>query len=133
MPEELVLNLSLIHIYTDSIRHKKAEKYIEDKVSERLVELENETLKKFEDELEASLLTEQPNDTFTSSELAEKVKQLEQRLNRFKELEDKRKNKYDSEDGIRSQLKECLLKNKGKPLNCYEEMKQFNKLVQNQS
>ncbi|KAL3232305.1 hypothetical protein RNJ44_04221 [Nakaseomyces bracarensis] len=116
-------------------RKEYAEKAIEQKISTRLAELEVETLRKFKDTLNDSLKpdSEEKSDGLSSKELSTKLQDLQSKLESFKKLEQDKKEKFelDNKDGARSKLTECLLKNKGKPLNCIEEISEFKKFMEN--
>lgn len=116
-------------------RKQLAERYVEQRVSDRLSELEEDTLKKFENKLESSLLknaaSEGDDSSLSSNALNEKIEKLNKKLQIFQERDDAQSVKF-SKDKTRSALHKCLLENKGKPLNCYQEMEQFKKLVLDQ-
>ncbi|CAI6489310.1 YFR011C-like protein [Saccharomyces cerevisiae x Saccharomyces kudriavzevii VIN7] len=129
---------------SDYVTKQNAEKFIEKKVSQRLSNLEVETLKKFESTLDSSLLSDDGNDVVngvSSSSLNNQIESLNKKLTLFDQLELRKLEKYggaksksDRTNGngdvsIKAKLTECLLANKGKPLNCYEEMEEFKKLV----
>ncbi|EJS43891.1 aim13p [Saccharomyces arboricola H-6] len=129
---------------TDYVTKENAEKFIEKKVSQRLSDLEVETLKKFESTLNNSLLSDDDNDAIdelSSSSLNRQIESLNKKLTLFDQLELQKLEKYEGAKGksdnkkddgnvsIKAKLTECLLANKGKPLNCYEEMEEFKKLV----
>lgn len=114
---------------SDYSRRQLAERYVEQRVSDRLAELEEDTLKKFENRLESSLLKGDSDEgSLSSAALNEKIEQLNQKLGLFQERDDAQRAKY-AEVDTRKALHKCLLENKGKPLNCYEEIEQFKKLV----
>lgn len=112
-------------------RKEYAEKAIEQKISTRLAELEVETLRKFKDTLNDSLKNDDKVDGLSSAELSSKLGELQSQLDQFKRLEQDKKEKFDvdNKDGARYKLTECLLKNKGKPLNCIEEISEFKKFM----
>lgn len=114
---------------TDYIRKQLADKYLEQKVSERLVELEVETLKKFEDKLNTSLLTDisESNNELSSKGLSEKIDKLNERLCRLKQAQEAKTT--DELKNLESSLVNCLLQHNDKPLNCYEEIQKFKKMV----
>ena len=130
---------------SDYVTKQNAEKFIEKKVSQRLSNLEVETLKKFEDTLNNSLLSDDDDkdavDGISSSSLNNQIESLNKKLTLFDQLELQKLEKYGGAKGksdkktdngsisIKAKLTECLLANKGKPLNCYEEMEEFKKLV----
>lgn len=113
---------------TDFSKREEAERFIESKISERLLQLENDTLKKFEDKLDKSLLlTDVDIGTLSSKSLDEKLDTLNLKIDLYKQLDsDKRKDFVEKDTNkIEQKLTECLIKNKGKPLNCFELMEQF--------
>lgn len=113
-------------------RKQLAERYVEQKVSDRLSELEEDTLKKFESKLENSLLKNEPSEgddsSLSSNALNEKIESLNKKLQVFNDNDNSKSEKY-SKDKTRTALHKCLLENKGKSLNCYQEIEQFKKLV----
>lgn len=113
---------------TDFSRNEESERLIENEVNKRLVQLEKQTLKNFEDQLETSLLlSDIGSEPLSSSNLDEKVQKIEDKLTR---LQATQQNKLDDEGKrIKNDLLKCLLDNKGKPLNCYEYMEAFNKII----
>ncbi|SMN19240.1 similar to Saccharomyces cerevisiae YFR011C AIM13 Putative protein of unknown function [Maudiozyma saulgeensis] len=117
---------------TDFAKREDAERFIESKISERLLQLERETLKKFEDKLDKSLLlTDVDVGTLSSKSLDEKMDALNLKIDLYKQLDsDKRKDFTEKDkENVEKKLTECLIKNKGKPLNCFEIMEQFKKLT----
>ncbi|QLQ78419.1 hypothetical protein HG537_0A06660 [Torulaspora globosa] len=116
---------------SDYSRRQLAERYVEQRVSDRLAELEEDTLKKFENRLESSLLKgDSADEGLSSAALNEKIEQLNQKLGLFQDRDDAQRTKY-AENDTRKALHKCLIENKGKPLNCYEEIEQFKKVVFN--
>ncbi|CAI1971826.1 hypothetical protein SEUBUCD646_0F00750 [Saccharomyces eubayanus] len=129
---------------SDYVTKQNAEKFIEKKVAQRLSDLEVETLKKFESTLNNSLLSDDDKDAtdgVSSSSLNGQIESLNKKLTLFDQLELQKLEKYggaksksdtkkDKGDiSIKAKLTECLLANRGKSLNCYEEMEEFKKLV----
>lgn len=117
---------------TDFAKREDAECFIEGKISDRLLELERDTLKKFEDRLDKSLLlTDVDVGTLSSKSLDEKIGALSLKIDLYKQLDsDIRKDFLEKDkDNTEKKLTECLLKNKGKPLNCFELMEQFRKIT----
>lgn len=116
---------------TDYTRQQLANKYLEQRVSEKLSQLEEETLKKFEHNLNTSLLSDASTtdkNGLSSKALSQKVASLNERLSKLEERQ--RSNSSDKETNeVKSALTKCLLENKGKPLNCYEEVQKFKNLV----
>lgn len=117
---------------TDFTRTQKAERYLQEKVSAKLADLEAEALKEFESKLSSSTLPDDFNSNSSTNTLStalvnEKVEQLK---NRLAKLEESHKAKStESVVATKKSLTECLLKNKEKPLNCYDEVEQFKKAV----
>lgn len=117
---------------TDFTRAQKAERYLQEKVSAKLADLEAEALKEFESKLSSSTLPDDSNSNSSTNTLStalvnEKVEQLK---NRLAKLEESHKAKStESVVATKNSLTECLLKNKEKPLNCYDEVEQFKKAV----
>lgn len=114
---------------TNFTRKQLGERFVEQRVSDRLSELEEETLKKFENNLDGSLIkNDDDKNSQTSQQLNEKVKSLEQTLTALKEKDDQRHSNF-ANHPVRLELTTCLLEHKGKPLNCYNQMEAFKKLV----
>ncbi|SCV04963.1 LANO_0G15478g1_1 [Lachancea nothofagi CBS 11611] len=114
----------------DYTRQQLANRYLEQRVSEKLSQLEEETLKKFEDKLNTSLLSEDghSNNELSSKALSEKVTHLNERLAKIKENQ-AIKLSNDSLKQCKEALANCLRDNEGKPLNCFEEVQNFKKLA----
>lgn len=114
---------------TDFARTQKVERYLEEKVSGRLSELERDVLLEFETKLGKSILPEMGEDKEEISGVIvkEKVEKLEERLKKVEQAHKVRNG--ESVGSARQILTECLLKNKEKALNCYEEVEQFKKAV----
>ncbi|GAV55415.1 hypothetical protein ZYGR_0AV00460 [Zygosaccharomyces rouxii] len=118
---------------TNFTRKQLGERFVEQRVANRLAELEDETLKKFENKLDDSLIKkDDEKDPLTSQLLNEKVGSLDQRLAALKEKDDQKHSKF-ANHPARQQLTACLLENKGKPLNCYNQIENFKKLVEETS
>lgn len=114
----------------DFSRQQLANKYLEQRVSEKLAQLEEETLKKFEDKLNTSLLADNGNSDseLSSKGLSEKVASLNSHLAKLKEAQSARS----SDETLKSSkeaLSKCLRDNDGKPLNCFEEVQNFKKVA----
>ena len=113
---------------TDFSRNEEAERLLEKEVNKRLIQLEKETLKNFEDQLKASLiLSEIEPEPLTSSSLDNKIQRIEEKLEKLQSTQQDILD--DSGKKIREELLNCLIDNKGKPLNCYDYIQQFNKAV----
>ena len=117
---------------TEFSMREAADRFVEGKVADRLVQLERETLKQFEDKLDKSLLLADVDvGTLSSKSLDEKVDALNLKIDLYKQLDaDRRKDFQEKDkDEVEQKLTECLLKNKGRPLNCFDLMEQFKKLT----
>lgn len=113
---------------TDFSRNEEAERLLEKEVNKRLVQLEKETLKNFENHLKASLiLSESEPEPLTSSSLDNNIQKIEEKLEKLQSMQQDILD--DSGKKIREELLNCLIDNKGKPLNCYDYIQQFNKAV----
>ncbi|SCU78931.1 LAMI_0A06590g1_1 [Lachancea mirantina] len=114
----------------DYTRQQLADKYLEQRVSEKLVQLEEETLKKFENKLNTSLLAENlgKENEISSHSLSDKVDALKQRLAKLEQSHTSG-TVSDATDKLQKAIVQCLVDNKGKPLNCYEEIQAFKKLT----
>ena len=124
----------------DYIRQQKAEQYIHEEVSKALATLEQETLSTFENKLNTSLLSKAPEaengvaSELSSKQLTESVSSMNSHLNK---LIDQQVNKVGTSaqkeelSSVKSSLLKCLTDNKGKPLNCYEEVQKFKELTEN--
>lgn len=114
----------------DYARQQLANKYLEQRVAEKLSQLEENTLKKFEDKLNTSLLSDsaESDKELSSKALNEKVSTLSDRLAKLQEVRSSKVNEEKTKE-IKTALTKCLVENKGKPLNCYEEVQNFKKLV----
>ncbi|SCU98072.1 LAFA_0G15456g1_1 [Lachancea sp. 'fantastica'] len=114
----------------DYARQQLASKYLEQRVSERLTQLEEETLKKFEDKLNTSLLSDnnQSNQEVSSQALSDKISHLNERLSKIKENQAKKLANKDLKQS-KETLAKCLRDNEGQPLNCFEEVQNFKKLA----
>lgn len=116
---------------TDFSRSEEAERLLEKEVNKRLIQLEKETLKNFENHLKTSLiLSEIEPEPLTSGSLDNKIQKLEEKLEKLQSTQQDILG--DNGKKIREELLNCLIDNKGKPLNCYDYIQQFNKVV-NQS
>ncbi|CAH03057.1 Mic19p [Kluyveromyces lactis] len=115
---------------SDFIRSQKAERYLQEKVSAKLSDLESEALKEFETKLQSSILpddSKSAGDALSTKLVNEKVDQLKVRLSKLQEAH--KAKSTDKVTATKKTLTECLLKNKEKPLNCYDEVDQFKKAV----
>ncbi|CAI5757784.1 unnamed protein product [Candida verbasci] len=112
-------------------RAQYTEKYIQDRVASELKKLELETIKEFKKTTNDSLINENKNNKNSLSvpELNEKVGQLTELLNKNAKLA---KIEIPNEvQDARNQVVACLKENKGKSLNCWDEVENFKHLVKN--
>lgn len=113
---------------TDYVRSQYTEKYLQDELAKRLDELSTKSNELFDKTLRSSVVTEDDTPDLTSSKLNSKIDELAKKIN------DKKEKFVQLNDEILDQKKEivsCLIKNKNRPLNCWEEVKNFEKLVNN--
>ncbi|KAH3900514.1 related to Altered inheritance of mitochondria protein 13, mitochondrial [Saccharomycodes ludwigii] len=131
--------LAQLESSTDSSYTKKqtAEKYIQERISKELNVLETETLEKFENKLNTSLLQSTPEEEeldkngklLTSQHLNKKVTELNEHLNNLIQQRSSKFEKNEDLKKIKANLSQCLKDNQGKPLNCYDEIQNFKKIV----
>ncbi|CCK69306.1 Mic19p KNAG_0C01930 [Huiozyma naganishii CBS 8797] len=116
---------------TDFSRREDAERFIEEKVAQKLTRLEKDALRKFEDTLDTSLiLTEIENDPLSSKKLDAKILTLSDNLKKLDERDEQKLKQIGTKgQEVRNKLAQCLADNKGKPLNCYEYIEQFKKII----
>ena len=118
---------------TEFIKNEDKEKHIEELVSKRLVEMERAALEKFEDKLNSSLLlVDTAEDKLLSSRAVdEKIDGLQLKLDLFKSIREEKEARFArfEKDGLKEKLVQCLLDNKGKPLNCYDYIEHFKHAV----
>lgn len=115
---------------TDFARSQKVERYLQEKVSSKLSDLESDALKEFESKLGSSILPDDlssEKDSLSTKAVNEKVEQLNNRLAKLKESHKSRST--EEVVAVKKTLVECLLKNKEKSLNCFDEVQQFKKAV----
>lgn len=114
----------------DYTRQQLAKKYLEQRVSQHLAQLEEETLKNFEDKLNTSLLSDNGHSEqeLSSKGLSDKVTSLNERLNSLKEAQTRKLSNEEIKTS-KEVLVKCLIENEGKPLNCFEEIQAFKKIA----
>lgn len=114
---------------TDFTRQQLNEKYLEEKIAQLYAQREEETLKKFEDKLNNALLQDSGADdkVLSSNKVFKKVEYLKEKVMM---LESRTEPKVNSKImKAKMEVEECLLANKAKPLNCYEEIQKFKELT----
>ncbi|CCH41373.1 hypothetical protein BN7_912 [Wickerhamomyces ciferrii] len=115
-------------VETDYTRSQYTEKYLEDKVNEKLDVLLKDSQLKFDETLKNSILNKdlEKDSNLSTSKIDEKISILQKNLNnkesKFIKLSDEL---IKSKESVSS----CLIQNKEKPLNCWDEVKNFEKLV----
>lgn len=115
-------------IETDYARSQYTEKAFEAEVSKKLDRIAKEASEKFDQTIKDSLLTKdsEKDKTISSQLLDGKLTKLQQDL-------EKRESKFvkvpEEVTKTKSEIVECLIKNKERPLNCWDEVKKFEKLV----
>ncbi|AMD19887.1 HCL264Cp [Eremothecium sinecaudum] len=109
---------------TDFTRQQLNDKFLEEKVSQLYAQREEETLNKFELKLNNALLQDSTvEDELSSKNVSKKAAEMREKLSA---LESNTATKVDSKaKEAKKAVKDCLLSNKGRPLNCYEEIQKF--------
>lgn len=111
---------------SDYTRSQYTEKYIQERVASELQKLEGEVVKKFQDSTSDALLKE-GDDKLSVASSNEKIANL------TKVLQDSAKlvqvEISDDIKNARQSVIACLKDNQGKPLNCWDEVELFRKLV----
>lgn len=115
----------------DYIQRQYADKFLEGKVKNRLLELEQNTLKEFDRTLKQSLQSAdesfKKDNLVSTASIISKIDAFQSQLNDVQEMDAHKKLKL-SEGSLsdsRRQVAECLLRNKEKPLDCYDEIQKF--------
>ncbi|GMG56480.1 unnamed protein product [Ambrosiozyma monospora] len=112
-------------------RQQLSESYIQKEVSKRLSQLQKSKLQDLDSNLNASLLKEA-----TSKDATESVAAVNQRLSELQlnlqKLNDSRVTKSEELLSAEKQVTSCFLNNKGKVLNCWDEVETFKKLAAKQ-
>lgn len=120
------------HFYTnysqsDYSRAQYTEKYIQERVASELKKLETETINKFQGSLKESVNKVDDKSTLNVNETNEKIDKLTKVLEANSQFFKVEVN--DSLTKSRNSVIECLKENKGKSLNCWDEVEEFRKLV----
>lgn len=111
---------------SDFTRSQLTEIALEKEVSKRLDILSKESNEHFDKTLASALLTKDDNENVSSKKLNDKIiklnKELKERESKFFKL---------SDDVLKSKksIVSCLKQNQDRPLNCWDEVKNFEKLV----
>lgn len=111
---------------SDYTRAQYAEKYIQDRVSSELKKLEDDAVKRFQQTTGDALLKDD-GDKLSVNSLNEKVSNLKKLLHESAKL-----SQVELSADIktaRQSVISCLKDNEGRPLNCWDEVEQFKKLV----
>ncbi|GME80206.1 unnamed protein product [Ambrosiozyma monospora] len=112
-------------------RQQLSETYIQKEVSKRLSQLQKSKLQNLDSNLNAALLKEA-----TSKDATESVAAVNQRLSelqtKLQKLNDSRVTKSPELLSAEKEVTSCLLSNKGKVLNCWDEVEAFKKLAAKQ-
>lgn len=111
---------------TDYIRSQYNEIELEKRVNSKLDKLQKESDEFFQLKLSKALLDKDEDPSISSSQINDKISELSKILDsknsKFLKLNDNVLNS-------KSEIVNCLIKNKSKPLNCWDEVKNFEKLV----
>lgn len=112
---------------SDYARSQYTEKYIQQRVSQELKKLEDDVKQKFKEKLDETDANNNSDNSVSFESSNERIlkltKVLEDNINLSKvEVSDEVKN-------TRSAVVECLKNNKGKVLNCWDEVDSFKQLV----
>ncbi|GMM30938.1 Mic19 protein [Martiniozyma asiatica (nom. inval.)] len=111
-------------------RAQKGEQYIQSLVSSRLSKLSGEKTQELDDKIKSLILTSDSSSKFAGSkELNEKLDSTEALLAKIRTSIP---TKSDSIKSAEENVTKCLLNNKGYPLNCWDEVTAFKKLVADQ-
>ncbi|GEQ71712.1 hypothetical protein JCM33374_g5398 [Metschnikowia sp. JCM 33374] len=113
---------------SDYTRAQYTESYIQERVASELQKLELEAIKKYQNSASDALLKD-GKDAVSFSSSNDKISSLSKTLQ-----ENASSIKIELDDSIlnaRQTVIGCLKDNKGKALNCWEEVEQFKKLVHN--
>lgn len=112
---------------SDYSRSQYTEKYIQDRVQQELTKLEKEALIKFQQTTNDALLRDAKPDDLSVPVSNEKISHLKQLMQ--KNLDLTKVEVSPSVQDARSKVVSCLRDNKGKTLNCWEEVEAFKALV----
>lgn len=111
---------------SDYTRAQYAEKYIHERVASELKRLEGETITKFQNTT-SDALTKVDNQKISVNSSNEKISKLKKLL---RESEKSFQVQLNADiEATRQSVISCFMENQGKPLNCWEEVEQFKKLV----
>lgn len=111
---------------SDYSRAQYTEKYIQDRVSQELAKLEQETIKQFQETTTAALAKDAKPELSVAA-TNEKIVKLRQVIEENIKLA-----KVELDENIvdsRYKVLQCLKNNEGKSLNCWDEVEQFRKSV----
>ncbi|ODQ78661.1 hypothetical protein BABINDRAFT_8910 [Babjeviella inositovora NRRL Y-12698] len=111
---------------TDYTRSQNAEQYIQERIAQELRGLEAKAQQQFEGQLTSALLTKDENNDASSSALSEKLSKLTEKL---QEAKFSAVGPSKTVLSAKQSVIQCLQDNKGKPLNCWDEVESFKKLV----
>lgn len=122
----------LTKLQSDYSRSQYTEKYIQDRVAAELKKLEAETIQRFKDTTNNSLLKDGDKDS--KPELS--VPKANARITKLNSVleENIKLAKVSVNDDVkiaRDSVLKCLKENEGKSLNCWDEVKEFKKQVSN--
>lgn len=113
-------------IETDYIRSQYTEKYIQEEVSKRLDALSSKVNQEFQDNLKKSLKAEDEDENLSFSKINSELIKLNEKLttkeSSFLKLSDEVVK-------AKQEIVKCLKDNQGRPLNCWDEVKNFEKFV----
>lgn len=112
---------------SDYSRSQYTEKYIQDRVQQELTKLERETILKFQDTVNDSILPEDPKDLISVEKSNEKITSLKKLMQENIELTKVEVSKEITNS--RDLVLKCLKDNEGRSLNCWEEVQKFKQLV----
>ncbi|EEQ37969.1 hypothetical protein CLUG_02092 [Clavispora lusitaniae ATCC 42720] len=113
---------------SDYTRSQYTEKYIQERVADELKKLELETIKKFQ-AATSDALSKEGEASLSVASANERISKLSEVLKESAKL-----THVDLSDDVKNARKSviaCLKDNKGRPLNCWDEVEQFKKLVHN--
>ncbi|KAH3683074.1 hypothetical protein WICPIJ_005947 [Wickerhamomyces pijperi] len=113
-------------IETDYIRSQYTEKYIQEEVSKRLDALSAKVDAEFQNNLKKSLKTEDEDENVSFSKINAGLIELNEKLT------NKESSFLKLSEGViaaKQEVVKCLQDNKGRPLNCWDEVKNFEKFV----
>ncbi|CAH6718640.1 MICOS complex subunit Mic19p [[Candida] jaroonii] len=112
---------------SDYSRSQYTEKYIQDRVQQELTKLERETILKFQDTVNDSILPEDSKDLISVEKSNDKITSLKKLMQENIELTKVEVSKEITSS--RDLVLKCLKDNEGRSLNCWEEVQKFKQLV----